>query len=76
MNGGVNGVCDTGTEKFKQWNCHKCLYDPRTEDDMRPACVGALDGLARGQSGSRCDGGVAVLVKCITLYASRWVLYK
>ena len=34
LNGGLNGVCDTATEKFKQWTCHKCLYDPRTEDDM------------------------------------------
>eukprot|EP00438_Fugacium_kawagutii_P018672 Skav210103 [mRNA] locus=scaffold1510:509058:513614:- [translate_table: standard] len=35
LNGNEDGKCDTATEKFKQWKCHKCLYDPRTEDDMR-----------------------------------------
>ncbi|CAJ1396089.1 unnamed protein product [Effrenium voratum] len=31
----LTGPCETSTEGFRQWKCHKCLWDPRTEDDMR-----------------------------------------
>jgi len=27
--------CETSMESFRQWTCHNCLWDPRTEDDMR-----------------------------------------
>ena len=52
LNGGLDGKCDTATEKFKQWNCHKCLYDPRTEDDMRRRLqIPGMGGLPSGLPG-------------------------
>ena len=57
LNGAVNGVCDTATEKFKQWSCHKCLYDPRTEDDMRRRLqiIPGIGGLPSGLPGLDTD---------------------
>ena len=52
LKGGLDGKCDTATEKFKQWNCHKCLYDPRTEDDMRRRLqIPGMGGLPSGLPG-------------------------
>ena len=52
LNGGLDGTCDTATSKFKQWNCHKCLYDPRTEDDMRRRLqIPGMGGLPSGLPG-------------------------
>lgn len=40
-----DGKCDTDTEKFKQWKCHNCMYDPTaTSDDQRR--LQAIPGLA------------------------------
>eukprot|EP00913_Durusdinium_trenchii_P023826 g22376.t1 len=27
--------CETSMDSFRQWTCHNCYWDPRTEDDMR-----------------------------------------
>ena len=57
LNGGVAGTCDTATDKFKQWKCHKCLYDPRTEDDMRRRLqiIPGIGGLPSGLPGLDTD---------------------
>lgn len=53
LQGNKAGKCETATEKFKQWKCHKCLYDPRTEDDMRRRLqiIPGIGGLPAGLPG-------------------------
>mmetsp|Transcript_37158 Transcript_37158/g.85865 ORF Transcript_37158/g.85865 Transcript_37158/m.85865 type:complete len:1482 (+) Transcript_37158:59-4504(+) len=53
LDGSHTGKCETATEKFKQWTCHKCLYDPRTEDDMRRRLqiIPGIGGLPSGLPG-------------------------
>ena len=53
LKGNTAGKCETATEKFKQWKCHKCLYDPRTEDDMRRRLqiIPGIGGLPSGLPG-------------------------
>ncbi|OLP96966.1 hypothetical protein AK812_SmicGene20728 [Symbiodinium microadriaticum] len=51
IEGRLPGDCETTTENFLNWQCHECMYDPRTEEDYRrlqfiPGIGGLPPGLA------------------------------
>ena len=57
LNGKMPGACEAATEKFQHWQCHECLYDPRTEEDIRRLqIIPGIGGLPPGLDDP--DGGL------------------
>eukprot|EP00931_Biecheleriopsis_adriatica_P087894 TRINITY_DN622_c0_g1_i3.p1 TRINITY_DN622_c0_g1~~TRINITY_DN622_c0_g1_i3.p1 ORF type:complete len:1537 (-),score=270.87 TRINITY_DN622_c0_g1_i3:83-4609(-) len=59
LNGVSDGKCDTATEKFKQWKCHKCMYDPTpVSEERRLQIPGIGDDMPAGLSDPDAPAGI------------------